>query len=671
MDRRRNRALAIPNADGSQLEGFIESPLDGDAVERVATIAGWHAWDKGPVAVVTIEHDGRIIGRSSEAGHRDDVAEKYGDGSYAATGWVVVLDFRALHASSATLVPTVYPLADRGGVRLDPFTVEVLGDPTIDREGNPYPPPPEVLGSLDSPREGAAVALGALMIKGWARSTYSPVARVSLSANGVELGRARLGLHRADVADVDEAIDAPISGFEQVVDLTQLDSDTKAISLRAEVVALDGTTGVFEHRLTVAEPPPSVPEPSASDVPIPVRPDAPFNLLVVTHDLGYGGAQLWLYELLRQCGAGSTFPCTVISFHDGALVAVLEELGITVHVTSPMPVDTTAGYEGRLAELSAWLDGKGHTAALINTFRSFSGADLAERLGLPVVWAVHESWPETLIWAFDHPDGRVAPAIRAIAARSLSRAGAVIFESETTRTLYEARAPGRTAVVPYGVDTAALDSFASGTSKSVARATLGIETPGRVLLVMGTIEPRKGQTLLAEAFGELTSRHGDARLIFVGDLHTNYSAALAAFVDRAALRDRVRMVPVTSDALMWYRASDALVCCSDVESLPRSVLDAMCLGVPVLATRVFGLAELLEDGVTGLLYEPGDLSAAIDALDRLLSMPDKQLAAIAARGSEVVHAHHDAARYAADVLALLRGLQRDPTATPSDLLDAP
>ena len=97
----------------------------------------------------------------------------------------------------------------------------------------------------------------------------------------------------------------------------------------------------------------------------------------------------------------------------------------------------------------------------------------------------------------------------------------------------------------------------------------------------------------------------------------------------------------------------------------------MCLGVPVLATRVFGLAELLEDGVTGLLYEPGDLSAAIDALDRLLSMPDEQLAAIAARGSEVVHAHHDAARYAADVLALLRGLQRDPTATPSDLLDAP
>jgi glycosyltransferase involved in cell wall biosynthesis len=671
LDRRRNRALALPNADGSQLEGFIEFPLNGDAIERVATVAGWHAWDHKPVAVVTIELNGRIIARSREAGPRPDVASKYGNASYASTGWVVDLDLRGLHATSATLVATVYPIAERGGVRLDPITVRMLGDPTIDREGVPYPLPPEVLGSLDAPPDDAVVALGALAIKGWARSTCSPVARVSLSANGIDLGRARLGLHRADVADSDAAIDAPISGFEQFVDLSVLGAGTEAITLRAEVVALDGTTDAFEHHLGVAEPEGlTTSVPPGGEEPVRVRPDAPFNLLVVTHDLGYGGAQLWLFELLRQARAGSAFPCTVISFHDGALASALADLGIEVHVTSGMPVGSTAAYEGRIAELSSWLNGKGHSAALVNTFRSFGGADLAERLGLPVVWAIHESWPESLIWLFDHPEERVAPAIRSIAARSLARAGAVIFESDATRALYEARAPGRTALVPYGVETAALDSFASATSKSVARERLGIEASGRVLLVMGTIEPRKSQTLIAHAFCELASRYPDAQLIFVGDLHTTYSAALVAFVERAGLGDRIRLVSVTPDALTWYRASDVLVCGSDIESLPRSVLDAMCLGVPVVATRVFGLAELLEDGATGLLYEPCDLAAAIDALDRVLAMPDEQLAAIAERGSALVHAHHDAAHYASDVVALLAGLQRDPAASPADLLRA-
>jgi glycosyltransferase involved in cell wall biosynthesis len=672
LDRRRNRALSIPNADGSQLEGFIEFPLDGDAVERIVAVAGWHAWEHLPVAVVTIEHDGRIIGRSRDAGARADVADKYGKPSYRETGWVVDLDFRGLHAASATLIATVYPRADHGGIRLDPFTVKVLDEPTIDRDGVPYPPPPVILGNLDTPPEDAAVHLGAVVIQGWARSTYAQVARVSLSANGVDLGRARLGLHRSDVADSDRAPDAPISGFEQVVDLSVLGTPTTTIALRAEVEALDGTVGAFEHVLRVAEPQPEPLQQHASEDDPPSAPsDAPFSLLVVTHDLGYGGAQLWLFELLCQAGAGSAFPCTVVSFRGGALAAELEARGMTVHVTSAMPVDSTDAYEGRIDELRSWLDGRQHTVALINTFRAFGGADLAERLGLPVVWAIHESWPEPLIWEFDHPDGRVDPTIRAIAARALSRAGAVIFESEATRTLYEARAPGRTALVPYGVDTSALDAFAASTSRSESRARLGIRASGRVLLVMGTIEPRKSQTLIAQAFGEVARSHGDAQLIFVGDLHTNYSAALSTFIGRAGLGDRARVVDVTADALAWYRACDVLVCGSDIESLPRSVLDAMCLGLPVVATRVFGLAELLEDGVTGLLYEPCDLAAAIEALDRVLSMPDDQLAAIAERGSALVHAQHDAAHYAADVVGLLRGLQRAPTALPAEILGRP
>ena len=307
----------------------------------------------------------------------------------------------------------------------------------------------------------------------------------------------------------------------------------------------------------------------------------------------------------------------------------------------------------------------------MNTFRSFGGADLAERHGLPVVWAVHESWPEQLIWAFDHPGVAIDPAVRATASAALAGAAAVVFESEATRALYEARAPGRTLVVPYGVDTIALDRFAAATTQADARRALGLDAASQVLLAMGTLEPRKGQAVLAQAFALVADEHPDTVLVLVGDLGTPYSAAVREFVARAGLTDRVRIVGVTADTLSWYRASDVLVGASDVESLPRSVLDAMALGLPVVATDVFGLGELLTDGDTGLLFAPNDLERAGAALRRVLSMPRAELAQLAGRGRALVHERHDAAGYAADLAVLLDGLHDDPTARPAELLATP
>ena len=670
-ERRRNRELAIPNADGSPLEGFVEHPVDGGSIERQSVMSGWHTWDKEPILTVLVEHDGRIVGRARASDAvRDDVAATLGDPRYANAGWVVDLDFRALAADAVTLVPTVFAAGRREGVRLAPVTVSLEGERTVDEHGEPIPAPDEAIGRLDEPRPGRAVARGPLTVTGWARATSgSPIVRVELTADGTDLGRARLGLDRADVAEFDEAPDAPISGFEQLVDLGVLDSATTTVTLRARAVARDGLTVELASTVDVV---PTV-DPVAIEV-VALEPAAAapgeLRLLVVTHDLGYGGGQLWLYELLRRSRAGTAFECTVVAFRSGALAAALEDQGVEVHVTSPLPVDDDVAYEGRLAELAAWLSHRRFTASLVNTFRSFPGADLAARLGVPVVWAVHESWTESLIWSFDHPGVRVAPSVRAKAARALSNAGAVVFESEATRALYESRAPGRTVVVPYGVDTAALDAFAVGTSRDEARRRLGLASDRRVVLVMGTIEPRKAQTLLTEAFSLVADAHPDVVLCLVGDLHTPYSTALATFVERSGLTDRVRMEGVTPDANTWYRAADLLACGSDVESMPRSVLDAMCLGVPVVATGVFGLVELLEDTTTGLLYEPNDLTSAVGALDRALSMAPDELAAVGARGQALVRDRYDAAGYTADVLALLRGLQATPDGDPQAILAA-
>ena len=89
----------------------------------------------------------------------------------------------------------------------------------------------------------------------------------------------------------------------------------------------------------------------------------------------------------------------------------------------------------------------------------------------------------------------------------------------------------------------------------------------------------------------------------------------------------------------WYGVSDFLVCASDVESLPRTVLEAMAWERPVLATRVFGLPELIDDGRTGWLCEPRDIEALATGIDRALSTGPEERAAVGRAARELVERH--------------------------------
>jgi glycosyltransferase involved in cell wall biosynthesis len=95
------------------------------------------------------------------------------------------------------------------------------------------------------------------------------------------------------------------------------------------------------------------------------------------------------------------------------------------------------------------------------------------------------------------------------------------------------------------------------------------------------------------------------------------------------------------------------VCASDVESLPRSVLEAMAWETPVLATAVFGLPELIEHGETGWLCPPRDVRAMADALDVALAASAEDLRRMGTAGRELVESRHSLGRYASAVAGLL------------------
>jgi glycosyltransferase involved in cell wall biosynthesis len=358
----------------------------------------------------------------------------------------------------------------------------------------------------------------------------------------------------------------------------------------------------------------------------------------------------------------------VISFKDGALRDLAEQRGIAVHVTDAPPIDDFERYEGRVTELAALVANGGHNVALVNTAPLFCGADVAVRLSLPTIWAIHESFTPGVLMAVAFAS-EIHPQVLAAAQHAMASADALVFEAAATADLYAGWArPGHSIVIPYGVDTRAILDYARQGSRGDARSKVGVRPESRLVLVMGTIEPRKAQTRVAQAFASIAADHPEWSLVFVGDTGSHYSETLKQYVGTLGLEDRCTVVPVDSDAYRWYRAADVLLSASDVESLPRSMLEAMCFGVTVVSTSVFGVPELVTDGETGFLFEPNDLGALESALHRVLALDDDGLGRVGEAGRQHVLARHDSSGYAGELLRLCRALLREPGANPHDVL---
>ncbi|MFQ5592128.1 MAG: glycosyltransferase family 4 protein [Phycisphaerae bacterium] len=172
---------------------------------------------------------------------------------------------------------------------------------------------------------------------------------------------------------------------------------------------------------------------------------------------------------------------------------------------------------------------------------------------------------------------------------------------------------------------------------------------GKRLLFVGRISPEKGLHVLLEAFRDVRQRYPDARLEIVGgdapcpreysvDLSDDAQvAALARFYNGRSYFSQLREQAVSAGvqdsveftgsvphakAVEHYQHADVLVNPSLSEAFGMSLVEGMASGLPVVATRVGGMTEIVEEGKTGLLVEPGDHRALAEALLTILDRPD-------------------------------------------------
>jgi glycosyltransferase involved in cell wall biosynthesis len=339
---------------------------------------------------------------------------------------------------------------------------------------------------------------------------------------------------------------------------------------------------------------------------------------------------------------------------DGPLREELVTHGIPVHVTAGLPDASAESYECRVQELTAILTLLGPDAVLCNTIDTFFIASAAQRLGIPVVWAVHEHFPLDVWWPYrtDHTKGGFAFESLLGALRSADK---LVFEAEATRVLYrEMLETDNGATIYYGVDTEPIEQYKTRHSRMAVRRELGVDDDCVLTLSVGIFEPRKAQAAIVEVFSRMVSRYGSLGLLLVGAGKTPYTENLRSFVDALGFdKGQVLIRPVARDIWRYYLAADLLVSAADIESMPRTFLEAMAFDLPIVTTDVGGCKELVLDGVTGWTTKPKTSVGLEIAWERALSNRS-QWADFARVGRLLLERRHDSARHSSSVAQILR-----------------
>jgi glycosyltransferase involved in cell wall biosynthesis len=149
-------------------------------------------------------------------------------------------------------------------------------------------------------------------------------------------------------------------------------------------------------------------------------------------------------------------------------------------------------------------------------------------------------------------------------------------------------------------------------------AEAGVPVDAPLVLAIGRLIQQKDHATLLAAFARLRERHGDARLAILGWGRLEHETRARA--NALGLGESV-LLPGRVEPSAWLDRADVFAHSSRWEGFGIVLLEAMLSGLPIVATRVSAVPEIVVDGTTGLLVEPGDAQGMTGALDRILGEP--------------------------------------------------
>lgn len=387
-----------------------------------------------------------------------------------------------------------------------------------------------------------------------------------------------------------------------------------------------------------------------------------------------GGAERSLFHLIKAVGAAG-FQSRLITPADGIVPARLASEGIPCEVeywsTMPPQLRTREGalprrigsivansHRAGLAGLRLGREARRKRVDLIhcnNLMPNMLGAIAGIVGNVPVIWHardIHTRLPRRF-------------ADRLLASHPSVRR--IVCVSQATARQYLQTAPRKLRVVYNGIDPAEW-------ARSAVRPALRDEIPELrdrfIVGCHGRFVPWKGYELVITAIRELADRFPEIALVLVGDVspgiphERKYKQGLERLINRLGLQKHVYMVGYRSDVRPYLADFDVYVAPSvGPDPFPRSVLEAMCLGLPIVGSRSGGIPEALgPNAVTaGLLFPVADGAALTRALARLRQSPGlrQQLGEAAL---QAVREHFTLERYCRNMVNVFREVLSSPGA---------
>jgi glycosyltransferase involved in cell wall biosynthesis len=339
---------------------------------------------------------------------------------------------------------------------------------------------------------------------------------------------------------------------------------------------------------------------------------SPLRVLVIVDDLRVAGAQRGLTEELRALPRERVV-ARVVALAAPAGPSVAPELA-----TAGVPVSYLPGRGlrdlGRLLRLARLI--RAAQPDLVHTYLDYASllGPLAARLaGRPAVVSLRNLGLEQERW--NGPKQRLAGlVIRFGAARAI--VGAEQARATVCRNF--GLPAGQVVVLPNAIGLERL-RLPADYDRAAQRRALGLPVDEPLICTVGRLETVKGSDLFVEAAEQLIAAGWRGRFLLLGDgsLRTELTQRLA----RTGLIERIKLLGQRSDVAEIVAACDLFVQPSRREALSRALLEAMALGVPVVATAVGGTADAVRAGQTGWLVSRADADELARAIKGALGNP--------------------------------------------------
>ncbi len=333
------------------------------------------------------------------------------------------------------------------------------------------------------------------------------------------------------------------------------------------------------------------------------------TVLYVCHTAAVSGAEMSLLHLMKGLDPERYRPLAVVP-EPGRFTELLASHGIPFRVV-PMKMPSKVRPDRLLYNLRGLTRAmQRHETALVhaNSFHALRLAYALKARSAPMIVSVRD----------------IIPFTRLTRRMILSADRVVCVSKATARHLLGGSERANVGVIYNGVDP---DEFAADSATEPARVELGLgDLPRPLVGMIAPLVPWKGHTLLLDAARRASAASGKGGYLLVGDASyfsgQEFVRELEALAAAPELAGRVVMPGFREDVARVLASLDIVVCPSlEPDPFPRAMLEAMAAGRAVVASDGGGIPEAIEDGVSGLLFPPGDAEALARALLTLFDDP--------------------------------------------------